>query len=228
MTLLTLIVFFGLLSLGRWQLNRAAEKRVLFQQFASGTDATRSVDAATPPLTRFQHVEARGRFDASRQVLIDIADDERGAGYYVITPFLLDGGGALLVNRGWVPYGVSHQVLPKIEVDGGQRRITGRTDHMPAPGMRLGQRATLKPPYPVVASYPTFAELQALLKEPSLSRAGELVLLDRDQPDGYVRSWRAPGFPPERHIGYAVQWFALAAALLVIYVVTNTKKTVTA
>lgn len=224
MTLLTLIVFLGLISLGRWQLNRAAEKRVLFQEFAAGTDATTAIDASTPPLARFQHLEARGHYDTSRQVLIDIADDEHGAGYYVITPFLLTGSGVILVNRGWVPYGVSHRVLPHIEVKGDERRITGRADHMPAPGLRLQDRPTLTPPYPVVASYPTYAELQALLKEPGFSHASELVLLDRDQPDGYVRTWRAPGFPPERHIGYAVQWFGLAAALLVIYVVTNTNK----
>ena len=42
--------------------------------------------------------------------------------------------------------------------------------------------------------------------------------------DGYVRAWSAPGFPPMRHVGYAVQWFGLAAALLVIYIVTNFRR----
>ena len=52
----------------------------------------------------------------------------------------------------------------------------------------------------------------------------DLVLLDPAEPDGYVRSWAPPGFPPMRHIGYAVQWFALALTLLAIYVVTNIGK----
>jgi surfeit locus 1 family protein len=39
-----------------------------------------------------------------------------------------------------------------------------------------------------------------------------------------VRNWAPPGFPPMRHIGYAVQWFALALTLFVIYVVTNTRR----
>ncbi len=46
----------------------------------------------------------------------------------------------------------------------------------------------------------------------------------RTEPDGYVRTWSPPGFPPMRHIGYAVQWFALALALLVIYLVTNLRQ----
>ena len=45
------------------------------------------------------------------------------------------------------------------------------------------------------------------------------------EPDGYVRNWVPPGFPPMRHIGYAVQWFGLALALAVIYVVTNFRRT---
>jgi len=51
-----------------------------------------------------------------------------------------------------------------------------------------------------------------------------VILLDPKEPDGYARNWEAPGFPPMRHIGYAVQWFALAAALLVIYIVTNVRR----
>jgi cytochrome oxidase assembly protein ShyY1 len=40
------------------------------------------------------------------------------------------------------------------------------------------------------------------------------VLLDPGEPDGYLRQWQPPGFPPVRHIAYAVQWFSLAAALV--------------
>jgi surfeit locus 1 family protein len=31
-------------------------------------------------------------------------------------------------------------------------------------------------------------------------------------------------FGPERNVGYAVQWFGLAVALLIIYLVVNTRK----
>ncbi|HEY2686235.1 MAG TPA: SURF1 family protein [Steroidobacteraceae bacterium] len=229
MTLLTLVVFSGLISLGRWQLHRAAEKRVLYQQFSDGTSATQSIAKDTPAVTRYQHVEVRGRYDQTRQVLVDSMVDEAGrVGYYVITPLILDGGGLLLVNRGFVPQGRSRKVLPPIAVDAEERRITGRIDHMPVAGIQLGERLPLKPPFPVVASFPSRAEIGALLNESDFSSAGDLLLLDRDQPDGYERNWVPPGFPPERHIGYAVQWFGLAAALLVIYIVTNTKKTVQA
>jgi surfeit locus 1 family protein len=227
-TLLTLALLAMLVSLGRWQLHRADEKRVLYQSFAAGAEATRAVDAQTPPLPRYQHVEARGHYDESRQVLVDNMFDGSMVGYFVITPFALDGGGWVLVNRGWVPLGKSRAARPSVPVAADSRRISGRADHLPAAGIQMGQRTVLHPPYPVVANFPNHAELAQLLQEPQWTAATDVILLDPAQADGYVRHWAPPGFPPLRHIGYAVQWFALAAALLVIYLVTNFKRSATA
>ena len=51
-TLLTVVLIVMLISLGRWQLRRAEEKRVLFESFAAGTDSTRLIDLGTPRLPR--------------------------------------------------------------------------------------------------------------------------------------------------------------------------------
>ena len=175
-TLLAIVLIASLISLGRWQLRRADEKRALFDSFAAGTDATQSIDLRTPPVRRYRHIEAAGHYDQTRQILIDNMVHAERAGYFVITPFALAGGGWVLVNRGWVPLGASR------------------------------------------------AEIARLLGESSWTSAADLVLLDPGEPDGYVRDWSPPGFPPMRHIGYAVQWFAMAATLLVIWVVTNLKR----
>lgn len=225
MTLLTLIVLAGLLWLGRWQLQRADEKRVLFDSFAAGSDGTLAIDPGTSRVARYRHVAARGAFDATRQVLIDNMVSAAGqAGYYVITPFAVEGGGWILVNRGWVPVGVSRAQRPDIPVDSDVRSIHGRADNLPSPGIQLGQRATLSAPFPVVAAFPSHAEIELLLHERNWNRAAEVILLDPEERDGYARQWLPPGFPPLRHIGYAVQWFGLAAALAVIYFVTNSRK----
>jgi surfeit locus 1 family protein len=223
-TLLTIALLVLLVSLGKWQLRRADEKRLLWDSFASGADATVTFDLATPRLMRYQHVEAQGHYDASRQVLIDNMVNAERAGYFVITPFALAGGGWVLVNRGWVPLGASRAQLPLVPAGADARRIRGRADNLPSPGIQMGGRAALEPPYPVVANYPNHDEIARLLKETSWTRAADLVLLDAAEPDGYVRNWSAPGFPPMRHIGYAVQWFGLAVALFVIYIVTNVRR----
>jgi surfeit locus 1 family protein len=228
MTLLTLALLALLISLGRWQLRRADEKRALYDSFAAGSDATRPIDATTRPLPRYQHLEAAGHYDAGRQVLIDNMVESGQAGYFVITPFELQGGGWILINRGWVPVGASRAARPAIAVDATPRAIHGRADNLPSPGIQLGERPVLAPPYPVVASFPNHGEIAALIKETHWAHAADLVLLDPNEPDGYVRHWSAPGFPPLRHVGYAVQWFGLAAALFVIYVVTNSRRAVSA
>jgi surfeit locus 1 family protein len=223
-TLLTLALIVLLISLGRWQLRRADEKRALFDSFAAGTDATQLIELGTPAVKRYQHVAAAGHYDETRQVLIDNMMNAERAGYFVITPFALTGGGWVLINRGWVPLGNSRAERPVIPVAGDARTVRGRADHMPSPGIQMGTKAPLAPPYPVVAAFPSRAEIAALLHESSWTAATDLVLLDPAEPDGYVRHWSAPGFPPMRHIGYAVQWFALALTLAVIYVVTNLRR----
>jgi surfeit locus 1 family protein len=223
-TVLAIVLIALLISLGKWQLHRADEKRVLFDSFAAGADATQQIDVRTPALRRYQHVEALGHYDQSRQVLIDNMVSGMRAGYFVITPFALAGGGWVLVNRGWVPLGASRAERPAIPVGGELRRLRGRADHMPSPGIQLGAKEALAPSFPVVAAFPSRADIARLLHEASWTAAAELVLLDPGEADGYVRNWSPPGFPPMRHIAYAVQWFALALTLAVIYVVTNLRR----
>jgi len=221
----TLLLLLLLVALGRWQLRRADEKRVLFEAFDKGTDVTTAIGPRTQALPRYQHVEAAGHYDGTRQILVDNMTDADGhAGYFVITPFALTGGGWLLVNRGWIPLGPSRRQLPEVPVDGDARTLRGRADHLPSPGIHMGTPAPLRAPFPVVANFPSRADIESLILEHDWSPAAELVLLDPDQPDGYLRRWQAPGFPPLRHIAYAVQWFGLAGALAVIYVVTNLRR----
>jgi surfeit locus 1 family protein len=224
-TLVTIALMALLIALGFWQLRRADQKRVLFDAFARGQDSTQTIHAQTAPVARYGRIEAGGHYDAAHQFLIDNMVDASGrAGYYVITPFALEDGGWLLVNRGWVPLGKSRAERPAIPAPGDERRIRGRADHLPSPGIRMGVPAPLAPPYPIVAAFPTREDLARVLNESHWSQAADVLLLDADQPDGFARNWTPPGFPPLRHVGYAVQWFALALALFVIYVVTNFRR----
>jgi surfeit locus 1 family protein len=39
-----------------------------------------------------------------------------------------------------------------------------------------------------------------------------------------VRAWQPSTFPPERHLGYAITWFALAATVAVLFVALNLRR----
>jgi len=213
-----------LISLGRWQLRRAEEKRVLFHAFAAGTDATRLIDLGTPRLPRYQHIEAGGRYDEGRQILIDNMVNDGRAGYFVITPFALTGGGWLLVNRGWVPLGASRAVRPTIPVTSDTRRLLGRADNLPrSPAFRWVQGeacAAVSRGRGLSDSCRAGSAPRRIL----WARATDLVLLDLPSPTAMCAVGRRPDF--HRCVTSAMrwQWFALALTLLVIYVVTNLRR----
>jgi cytochrome oxidase assembly protein ShyY1 len=87
----------------------------------------------------------------------------------------------------------------------------------------MGQPQPLKPPFPIRAAFPSLSDIQAVTPARRWSPSCEVLLLDPRDPDGFRREWAAPGFPPMRHIAYAVQWFGLALALSILFVVSSLK-----
>ncbi len=212
--------------LGFWQLGRAEQKQALLDQYAT---AQKTQVEITPrnadSLPRYQRVTVSGRFDPAHQILLDNMPSHTGQpGYRVVTPFETSAGW-LLVDRGWLPLGSSRSQLPDVPVGTDPRTITGTIDELPRAGLKLATPSIdAKAPWPRVLSFP---EHSALAEQLGHKLLPGLLLLDASQPDGYERIWEAHlGFRPERHIGYAVQWFAFAVAAVILFVITGfrTKK----
>jgi surfeit locus 1 family protein len=215
-------------SLGWWQVGRAREKQALVDSFARGTMSSVELrgDVTVDELPRYQHVRAEGRYDPTRQVLLDNMPSTTAGrpGYRVLTPFRREGSDRLLVvDRGWLPLGSSRAALPDIGVDDGYRAVSGRLDVLPAPGLRVGDPAAgAGAGWPRVLNFPRTGDLEAAFGAPVEPR---IVLLDPAAPDGYERVWRpALSAGPERHLGYAIQWFALAVTLSVIFVALSLRR----
>lgn len=224
--ILTLIGVSVFVRLGVWQLHRADEKRALIAQFEAGERTTvelTSENATTQP--RYQHVHARGHYESARQILLDNMPSASGrAGFRVVTPFVLDAGGTVLVDRGWIPLGANRRALPNVEVGESSRAVAGRFADLPRPGITLAEPSIDDAaPWPRVMNFPQHATLEHALGQ---TLVAGLVLLDPDQPDGYERAWQLTheSFSPERHVAYAVQWFGLAVAAVVIFVLLSLRK----
>ena len=230
-SLVTLLLLPVLIWLGCWQLQRADEKRALMAQAVQGKQQLMSLTQGNADnLPRYQHVTVTGHFDGVRQILLDnmpSTDPQHPGvpGYRVLTPFILDsaqGNFSILVDRGWVRGTPDRNQLPVVTVNTDVRQLQGLMDELPRPGIRAGDAGIQSEHWPQVLNYPTIAELRSLYGNNLLSR---IVLLDAEQPDGYERFWSIDiGFTPERHIGYAVQWFGLALTLLIIYLIVNIKR----
>lgn len=221
-TLATLALLPVLIGLGLWQLGRYGYKTELEQAYAAtGGEPVAAAAVSADERDRFRPVTARGRYDGERQFLIDNMVNQGRNGFFVITPFRLDDGGLLLVNRGWIAQDARRQPVDDIAVDDGARRIEGRVGRLPVAGLDLGDGEARVQDWPSVRQFPDTRELAGALGEPV---APWVLLLAPQAEDGFVREWQPGGLPASRHLGYAVQWFALAAALAIIYVVVNLRR----
>lgn len=229
-TLLT-IVGVGLFArLGFWQLHRADEKQALADLYAAGQHSTVDLSAAVAgTLPRYQQVRAHGHYDPVHQILLDNMPSERGQpGYRVVTPFELEQGGTVLVDRGWLALGATRDALPDVTVPADPRTLIGRLDILPRAGVVLGNADEMPAGgWPRVMNFPQHAAVEKALGRPLLEG---LILLDPAQPNGYERAAQmyfdsGSEFGPQRHLAYAVQWFAMAAAAVVIYLILGFRRT---
>jgi len=222
-TVFTLALVTLTCSLGNWQLDRAEEKTALYASFEAGSldQGALPIDQLVADSRAFTPVTAYGRFDSQHQVLLDAMMHEGRTGYQVLTPLLRNGERAVLVNRGWIEAESNRGILPGLDVAELARRVTGLTGHLPEPAMRLGGPGSAESGWPRVALYPTREQVEKMLGYPVLDT---LMYLDADEPDGFLRAWRPQLVSPEKHLGYAMQWFAMALALVIIYVVVNLRR----
>jgi surfeit locus 1 family protein len=221
-TLVVVVLLPVLVGLGLWQLQRAEEKRQIAAEFEAGAQPVTVQDPgalrALGELPRFQVVRLSGRYVPGRQFLLDNMTDGGAAGYRVLTPFEAEGSDVwVIVDRGWVARGFDG-TLPDVTVEDGLRSVEGRTNRLPRPGLELAGSPAVEGGWPRVVQFPRLGDLEAILGRPL---AGAVVLLDPAAEDGFLRRWQPIEFGPERHVGYAVQWFALAATLVIIFLYFN-------
>ncbi len=210
-----------LLWAGFWQLDRAEEKRrIIAEQVYRGDKGPLVLESSllhSAGLEQLRHRRARavGRYRSDRQYLLDNRTHNGVAGYHVLTPFRLhDGNVQVLVNRGWVPVGRDRRQLPELAVSEQPLAEEGLIVAPPAAGISLGAAGYDQTGWPRVVQQVDLARMAEQLGEPLLPF---VLQLSADSEHGYVREWQArSGLTPERHQGYAVQWFALAVALVVL------------
>lgn len=219
------LVAIGILSwLGNWQLHRAHEKEALTTLFAArgmqqplGNKDT----GALGPEQLYRQAVLTGRYLPGATTLLDNRTHQGRAGYYVLSLFRVEGAEEVLwVNRGWVPAGRLRSELPDIETPSNTQRLEGEVRTPPEKGIYLGDEIHYRD-WPQVIQYVDTEETMALLHTKILPF---MIHLLPDPESGYIRSWPLVSVMPERHYGYAVQWFAMACGVVVIFIALNTRR----
>ncbi len=221
LTLALFILALIFMRLGIWQADRKAEKQMLFEQFENAP--VLSLEEALRQQKRFARVEARGRYDPDRHILLDNKIFNGRAGVHVLTPFSLENGTQILVNRGWLPLAADRRSLPAVPTDGRERIVRGIFNRPSTGGQRLGEADIVKrDDWPQLITY---LDMNSVGEALDTSLQPWLVQLDADDASGFEdRQWQAAVMTPEVHGAYALQWFALAAAALVIWIILGIRR----
>jgi surfeit locus 1 family protein len=220
-TLAMLCIMVITFSAGRWQLNRVSEKeelRSLFEQ----TQQLPAVNLAQPivdaTLLRYRVLVTDGQFLPDKQIYIDNREHEGRTGYHVIAPLSIAGTAAVvLVNRGWVGRGRNYPMAPDVPVPSGRVQVLGTGTLPSMKFLELSDQAIAGKVWQNL----TFERVGAALGVKVLPI---MVLQQNEKTSGLSPVIEQPDFNIDVHRGYAFQWFALTATLLVIYVIVNTQR----
>ena len=213
--LFTLTFLPLLLSLGVWQLDRAGQKRALEAQMEQQRERPASPLhdlSATTPLA-WRALRLTGQFDPQHIWLLDNRTRNGQAGVEVLQLFHdQPSNRQLILNRGWLAW-PDRRHLPAVPVAEGILRLQAEALPPPGPGFRLASASTAGWPRLITyAPAAVLAEHAGLAAEPLMAR------LQPGSPGALRLEWPAMPMPATKHTAYAVQWFTLALALLILFI----------
>ncbi len=222
-SIVVILVAATCVRLGIWQLHRLQQRRAYNAQVSARMTAApvglRRVPDDTAGLS-FRAALAEGGWDGARSIVLGARTLDGEPGVYLLTPLRLPEGGAVLVNRGWLPSPDAATVDLRPYTADGPARVRGLLVPMPlgrvppTAGVRrvwyhLDPAALARQlPYPV-APLLLQATPPATASTPTSTRAA--TALPRPVPP--------PALDEGPHLGYAIQWFSFAVIGLVGWVV---------
>lgn len=202
-------------SLGSWQLRRAEEKLALqaawdrAEQAAPLTVTGADIAAVAGRLPL--RVRLRGRFLFEHEVWLDNRQMDGRAGLMLVTPLRLADGAVVLVNRGFARRDPRDRArLPEVARPQGEAAVEGLAVAHSARVLQLGENA------PAVGGGALVwqnLDYEAFERASGLAVARWMVQQTDGADDGLLRHWPRSSAGVDKHHGYALQWFALAALI---------------
>jgi surfeit locus 1 family protein len=218
-TLFTVPAVLVLLALGVWQIERLHWKEGLIAQ----RDTMVAAAPIAPPQTlaeakpnEFRHVAADGEFLNGKEIFLAASSEIGRSGYQVLTPLWATDGRVIFVNRGFIPLELKNPEKRSAGQLAGAVHVTGLLRVPPAE----------KPSWFLPFNRPDlnlwfWVDLPAMAKAAGVENAAPFYI-DADKtpnPGGWPQGGVTRLELPNDHLQYAITWFALAIALIVIYVI---------
>lgn len=210
-----------LIGLGFWQLQRAAQKEHIQAEFDQKIKQTAqdisTVNTQTSPAElAFLPVVLTGTVDNEHYFLLDNRTHEGKVGFEVISPLYTKDGSTYLINRGWVQAKSTRDELPSIPPLNKDITLTGNI-YVPAGDAFILGSDELTLNWPKIISDTDVSLMGKLLRK---SVFPYTIRISQDLHDDLIRQWPVVNMTPAKHLAYAVQWFAMALALIILFVVS--------
>ena len=217
-TVATVLGVVATFSLGRWQLNRAAEKLAIQDQRDKQGEQPRLDNAAlmafppNPSKALYRPVRLQGHWIEDHTIFLDNRQMNAKPGLYVITPLKIEGyPDVVLVQRGWIARNFEDRTqLPRVMTPTGTVMVEGRIAPPPSKLYEMGG-----PDVGMIRQNLDLFLFSAETKLPLLPLSIQQV---GAASEGLLREWPVVGNGVEKHYGYAFQWFALCALIALLYV----------
>lgn len=208
MTTFTLVLLPVVLSLGLWQLDRAEEKRRFESLYLDRIGGLPGVPGGE--VGDFQRLKLVGEYEPERVFLLDNQTRRGAVGYAVISSFLTTDGRRWLVHRGFLAGDPARRALPEIDTPVGQVALVGlvwpELGLLPVFGKDYWEDG-----WPKLIQRLEVAKMAALLD----NAVPREIRLEAGQPGVFTPAPTSLNMPASKHTGYAVQWFGLAAVLII-------------
>ena len=213
----SLIALVATLSLGLWQLSRAEQKQSMqaAMQFAAQLPPLGNASlfgASDPQSLMHRRAALQGRWQASGTVYLENRQMNAKPGFFVLTLLKPEPAGPLLlVLRGWAPRDfLNRAALPPVSTPEGLVEVQGVMAAPPSKLYEFGgaEQGPIRQNLDMVGYS---AELGQPLFALTLRQQGAAS-------EGLLRQWPQIDLGVEKHQGYALQWFALAALVAGLFI----------
>lgn len=217
-TIISVIIF---IELGKWQLSRAEEKKAQYEQLEQyAKQPAVTLPGILVKLKDFQYreVEVSGEYLPEYTIYLDNKIYQGRAGYHVITPLKISNSALhVVINRGWVAIGNDRSALPPVVEVKGELKLVGIAASPETKTLDLSDKV-------VEGQIWDNFNLQRYQEVTGLAMQPLMLLQKSEEKDGLIRDWSKPDSGASKNIGYAVQWFSLAATAVIIFIVLNVKR----
>lgn len=231
--------------LGRWQLERAEQRRAIAETIEAGRRAPPLALSPTIPtdtLIAWRAAAAQGRWRPEWSVLLDNRNLDGRPGLWLATPLMLDDNSAVLVLRGWLERPIANKAPLKVPTTTGIEKVEGELavrvprlfelwssqpneeSSLPVSWKGIAQKD------PALIDTADLPRLQNLDLKTYAQRTGLVllptVLLQKSEEvsDGLKRVWPEPSLDADKNVGYAMQWFGFSGIVMIAFIVVSWRR----